>query len=127
SVQSPQREIRPSSVEFRKNSSRPSSSQSQSRITKSYDSNQGSVSTARQRRREYKTQSSSSAEYSISFDSQSQTPTITLTNELPSSTLLDDFFDDNEQKQEGEKDINDFVLMLTSTLQLPTVNACRSD
>ncbi|CAF3701949.1 unnamed protein product [Rotaria socialis] len=126
SVESPQREMRPSSVELRKNSSRPSSSQPQPRITKSYDLNQGSVSTARQRRREFKTQSSSS-EYSISFDSPSQTPTITLTNELSTPTLLNNFFDENEQKQEGENDINDFVLMLTSTLQLPTVNARRSD
>ncbi|CAF3364630.1 unnamed protein product [Rotaria socialis] len=126
SVESPQREMRPSSVELRKNSSRPSSSQPQPRITKSYDLNQGSVSTARLRRREFKTQSSSS-EYSISFDSPSQTPTITLTNELSTPTLLVNFFDENEQKQEGENDINDFVLMLTSTLQLPTVNARRSD
>ncbi|CAF0842801.1 unnamed protein product [Rotaria sordida] len=95
-VDSSQRETSPGSVEFKMNSSR---SSSQSRVTNSYDLNQGSVSSARQRRREYKLQSST--EYLTSQDS--------LTEEM-------------EKKKEGEKDINDLVFMLTTTLQLPPTN-----
>ncbi|CAF0756361.1 unnamed protein product [Rotaria sordida] len=95
-VESSQRETSPGSVEFKMNSSR---SSSQSRVTNSYDLNQGSVSSARQRRREYKLQSST--EY--------LTSQVSLTEET-------------EKKKEGEKDINDLVFMLTATLQLPPTN-----
>ncbi|CAF4841492.1 unnamed protein product [Rotaria sp. Silwood1] len=112
-VDSLQKQIRPSSSEYNTNSSRPSS---QSRITKSYDFNQGQVSSARQRRRDYKLQSST--EYSVSMDSPNQTTT----NEFSRSTSQDNLTEEMEKKKEGEKDINDLVFMLTATLQLPPAN-----
>ncbi|CAF1178780.1 unnamed protein product [Adineta steineri] len=115
----PRNHIRPSSVESNINSSQ---SSPQSRITKSYDLNQGTNSSARQRRRENKLHSSST-EYSTSNESPNQTSTATTThNELPPSILQDNLIVEIEKKKESEKDINDFVFMLTATLQLPSVN-----
>ncbi|CAF2752766.1 unnamed protein product [Rotaria sp. Silwood2] len=111
-VDSLKRQASPNSMEFKINSSRP---QSQSRITKSYDLNQGSVSSARRRRRDFKLQSSN--EYSTSFESPNQT-----TNDLPRSTSQNNLAEEMEKKKEGEKDINDLVFMLTATLQLPPAN-----
>ncbi|CAF1083836.1 unnamed protein product [Adineta steineri] len=113
----PRNHIRPSSVESNINSSQ---SSPQSRITKSYDLNQGTNSSARQRRRENKLHSSST-EYSTSNESPNQTTTTTH-NELPPSILQDNLIVEIEKKKESEKDINDFVFMLTATLQLPSVN-----
>ncbi|CAF0791627.1 unnamed protein product [Adineta steineri] len=112
----PRNHIRPSSVESNINSSQ---SSPQSRITKSYDLNQGTNSSARQRRRENKLHSSST-EYSTSNESPNQTSTTH--NELPPSILQDNLIVEIEKKKESEKDINDFVFMLTATLQLPSVN-----
>ncbi|UJR16149.1 hypothetical protein I4U23_003060 [Adineta vaga] len=109
---------RTSSVESNSISSRPSS---QPRVTKSYDLNQGPISSARQRRRESKLRSSS-IECATPTDSPSQT-IVTTDYDLQQIKSQDNSTEELEKKKEGEKDASDLVFMLTATLQLPSLNA----
>ena len=97
-----QQQQRPPSSSDEHDSSPPRDTAQPSPRCQSYDSNQVSNPSARQRRRDFRSQLSSSHEYITTTGSNEALP-----HSPSQETLL------------GEKDVNEFVMMLTATLQLP--------